>query len=284
MTSPPAPGQDLGQDPGLAWLNGADDRATRRLLRRLCASRAWGEALLAARPFAGQSALLATNDAAVAALSAADLAEAMAGHPPIGRPAPGDASAREQRGMSDASTELRAEMAELNIAYQERFGHVFLICATGLDGERLRSALRARLHNPPETEAGIARAELGKINALRLRRFVQATATVSTHVLDTAAGRPAAGVPVELAVRTAPAAPWTAHAAATTDADGRCAGLPPLPGGALQARLTFAVAAHREPEAAFFPEVATAFTVEPGEHYHVPLLLSPFGYSVYRGS
>ncbi|TDC19244.1 2-oxo-4-hydroxy-4-carboxy-5-ureidoimidazoline decarboxylase [Streptomyces sp. 8K308] len=277
MTSPTAP--------GLAWLNGADERAAREALRRVCASRAWVEALLAGRPHPDRDALFAANDRAVAGLSAVDLAEALAGHPPIGRPKPGDPdSAREQRGMAEASDQLRAEMVELNLAYQERFGHVFLICATGLDAERMRAALRARLHNPPETEAEIARAELGKINAVRLRRLAEATTTVSTHVLDTAAGRPAAGVPVQLAVRAAPDGAWAVHAAATTDADGRCAALPPLPGGARQARLTFAVAAHREPDPAFFPEVATVFAVEPGQHYHVPLLLSPFGYSVYRGS
>ena len=65
----------------------------------------------------------------------------MAGHPPIGRPSPGDpASAREQRGMAGASEELKAEMLELNLAYQERFGHVFLICATGRTGEQMRDA------------------------------------------------------------------------------------------------------------------------------------------------
>ncbi|WP_335979658.1 hydroxyisourate hydrolase [Streptomyces sp. CA2R106] len=121
-----------------------------------------------------------------------------------------------------------------------------------------------------------------------------ALASVSTHVLDTSAGHPAAGVGVELAVRTGPRAPWQAHAASATDADGRCADLPALPAHAVQARLSFAVApylagpAGEDPagaaRAAFFPEVAAVFAVAPGEHHHVPLLLSPYGYSVYRGS
>jgi hydroxyisourate hydrolase len=120
-----------------------------------------------------------------------------------------------------------------------------------------------------------------------------APASVSTHVLDTSAGRPAAGVGVELAVRTGPRAPWQAHAVSATDADGRCADLPALPAHAAQARLRFAVApylaeapgdAAAAARAAFFPEVAAVFAVAPGEHHHVPLLLSPYGYSVYRGS
>ncbi|MEV4432404.1 hydroxyisourate hydrolase [Streptomyces sp. NPDC049555] len=105
--------------------------------------------------------------------------------------------------------------------------------------------------------------------------------TVSTHVLDTAAGRPAAGLAVELSALCA--GHWTPAGSATTDADGRCTGLAPLPPGATAARLRFDVAARRA-GAAFFPEVTVTFAVSPGEHHHVPLLLSPFGYSVYRGS
>ncbi|QNP69392.1 hydroxyisourate hydrolase [Streptomyces roseirectus] len=102
------------------------------------------------------------------------------------------------------------------------------------------------------------------------------TSTVSTHILDTTAGRPAAGVPVRLAARTG--GDWQDVGTARTDADGRCTDFPPLPDGTAHARLVFDV------DTAFFPEVAVAFAVEPGEHYHVPLLLNPFGYSVYRGS
>ncbi|WP_425586014.1 hydroxyisourate hydrolase [Streptomyces thioluteus] len=112
-------------------------------------------------------------------------------------------------------------------------------------------------------------------------------ATVSTHVLDTAAGRPAAGVPVALAARTG-SGPWREVGSAVTDADGRCVRLPPLPADATHARLQFETEPHltREPAggAAFFPEVTAVLSVTPGEHHHLPLLLSPFGYSVYRGS
>ncbi|MGP3970120.1 2-oxo-4-hydroxy-4-carboxy-5-ureidoimidazoline decarboxylase [Streptomyces sp. 6N223] len=272
---------------GLAWLNRAEEGAAREALHRVCAARAWAEGLLAARPFPGLDALLAANDAATAALTDKDLDEAMAAHPPIGRPEPGDpGSAREQRGMADAPEALRAEMLELGLAYQERFGHVFLICATGLTAGQMRDALRSRLGNAPDAEREIVRAELGRINRLRLTRLAGA-ATVSTHILDTSRGRPAPGIAVHLAVRPAGDAAWAGHAAAGTDADGRCAALPALPDDAVQARLTFAVAPYLERHGtapAFFPEVTVAFAVTAGEHYHVPLLLTPFGYSVYRGS
>ncbi|WUQ01560.1 hydroxyisourate hydrolase [Streptomyces sp. NBC_00247] len=121
------------------------------------------------------------------------------------------------------------------------------------------------------------------------------TATVSTHVLDTSLGRPAADVPVRLATRPGPTAGWEQLGGSVTDADGRCADLPALPEGTAQVRLEFDTDTYFAREAdgppaphavggTFFPEVAITFTVRPGEHHHVPLLLSPFGYSVYRGS
>jgi 5-hydroxyisourate hydrolase len=135
--------------------------------------------------------------------------------------------------------------------------------------------------------------------------------SVSTHILDTSAGRPAEGVGVQLSVRDGDGGDWIAHGASSTDADGRCKNLPDLPEGTAQVRLRFEVGpyfartAHHTPDnaeeqqdaprardsgpghrtrGAFFPEVVITFAVDPGEHYHVPLLLNPYGYSVYRGS
>jgi 5-hydroxyisourate hydrolase len=115
------------------------------------------------------------------------------------------------------------------------------------------------------------------------------TASVSTHILDTSAGRPAAGVAVHLAARTGRAAHWQALGGSATDADGRCRDLPALPDGTTHVQLDFAVEPYLENksddgQAVFFPEVVVTFAVQTGEHYHVPLLLNPFGYSVYRGS
>lgn len=166
MTSSPTP--------GLTRFNTLDDSAAAAELHEVCASSAWGGKLLARRPYASADALLAAGDAATAELTAADLEEAMAGHPPIGRPKPGDpTSAREQRGMAGASEELKAELLELNLAYQEKFGHVFLICASGATGEQMRDAVRARIANDAEVEREIARGELVKINRIRLTRLLE---------------------------------------------------------------------------------------------------------------
>lgn len=160
--------------PGLARFNTSQDSAALAALHEVCASSAWGSKLLAQRPYTTVEALFNAGDATTAELSAEDLAEAMAGHPPIGRPKPGDpTSSREQRGMAGASEELKAEMLELNLAYQERFGHVFLICATGATGEQMRDAMKARIGNSPEQERDIVRTELGKINRIRLTRLAE---------------------------------------------------------------------------------------------------------------
>ncbi|MER5195183.1 2-oxo-4-hydroxy-4-carboxy-5-ureidoimidazoline decarboxylase [Streptomyces sp. NPDC002755] len=160
--------------PGLARFNDLEESVARAALHEACASTAWVTRLLAARPYVTAADLYAAADAAMADLTATDLAEAMAGHPPIGRPKPGDpTSAREQRGMAGASEELRAELLELNLAYQEKFGHVFLICATGRTGEQMRDAVEERIGNVPEQEREIVRVELGKINRIRLARLVE---------------------------------------------------------------------------------------------------------------
>lgn len=161
--------------PGLTRFNTSSDSAALTALREVCASTAWGSALLAHRPYATADDLFAASDTATAELTAGDLAQAMAAHPPIGRPAPGDpTSAREQRGMAGASDELKAELLELNLAYQDRFGHVFLICATGRTGEQMRDAVRVRIGNSPEQERAVVRTELGRINRIRLARLVEA--------------------------------------------------------------------------------------------------------------
>lgn len=108
---------------------------------------------------------------------------------------------------------------------------------------------------------------------------------ITTHVLDTSRGRPAAGVP--LLLERAQDSGWEPVGRDTTDGDGRARDLlssAPVEG---HYRLTFDTGAYFRAvgETGFYPEVSVTFVVgDGGEHYHVPLLLSPFGYSTYRGS
>lgn len=111
---------------------------------------------------------------------------------------------------------------------------------------------------------------------------------ITTHILDTSRGRPAGGVLVVLESRSAEG-DWTMIGQGMTDVDGRLRELLPkdAPLEAATYRLTFDTGAYfsRQNIESFYPEVTIVFTVRhAGEHYHVPLLLNPYGYSTYRGS
>jgi 2-oxo-4-hydroxy-4-carboxy-5-ureidoimidazoline decarboxylase len=140
-----------------------------RELRAVCAAPRWARELAAGRPYATVEAL---QTAAEAVLTDADLDEAMAGHPRIGDRAAGGASRREQSGVASADAALLTALAEGNRAYEERFGHVYLVCATGRSAEDLLATLRDRLGNDAETERKVALRELAAINRIRIDQLV----------------------------------------------------------------------------------------------------------------
>jgi len=111
--------------------------------------------------------------------------------------------------------------------------------------------------------------------------------SITTHVLDTAQGRPAAGVAVTLSVRAGDG--WTELARAATGADGRVPNMLPAqaPGSpGTTYRLRFEIGAYFAAQgiASFYPAIEVVFTQQDDRHHHVPLLVSPFGYSTYRGT
>lgn len=154
-----------------AYLNGLSPDAAERELRRCCGSERWARELEALRPFASDAALLAAAEDVWWDLEPDDWREAFAAHPRIGERDGGAWSAEEQAGMNAASRRLEAEIREGNRAYEAKFGHVFLICATGLSAAEMAEALDQRLDNDPEAELRIAAAEQAKITKLRLRKL-----------------------------------------------------------------------------------------------------------------
>jgi 2-oxo-4-hydroxy-4-carboxy-5-ureidoimidazoline decarboxylase len=157
------------------------DRATAAtaatLLGPSCGSARWIERLISRRPYRTVPALVAASDATIAALGWPDIEQALAAHPRIGdRPEPegagGDTQAawsrQEQAGARDAPADVQAGLRAGNAAYEERFGHVFLICATGMSAASMLAALQARLGHDPAREREVVRGELMKIVRLRL--------------------------------------------------------------------------------------------------------------------
>ena len=157
----------------LGSFNVAPAQDAERTVLACCASGTFAKAIAGGRPYPDPAALLAAVDAAFTALNWDDIVEAMSEHPRIGdRAVRGGMSAAEQSGAAAASDEVRQGLADGNLAYEQRFGHVFLICASGLSGQEMLDQLRARLDNDEEAERAVVRAELRKITRLRMTKML----------------------------------------------------------------------------------------------------------------
>jgi 2-oxo-4-hydroxy-4-carboxy-5-ureidoimidazoline decarboxylase len=157
----------------LGAFNAAPAQDAERTVLAWCGSRTFAKAVADGRPYPDPAALLAAVDAAFKVLSWDDIVEAMNEHPRIGdRAVRGGMSAAEQSGAGAASDEVRQGLADGNLAYEQRFGHIFLICATGLSGQEMLTRLRARLENDQDAERAEVRAELLKITRLRMTKLL----------------------------------------------------------------------------------------------------------------
>jgi 2-oxo-4-hydroxy-4-carboxy-5-ureidoimidazoline decarboxylase len=157
----------------LGSFNAAPARDAQRTVLACCASGTFAKAIADRRPYPDQAALLTAIDTVFSALSWDDIVEAMSEHPRIGdRSVRGGMSAAEQSGAAAASDEVRQGLVDGNLAYEQRFGHVFLICASGLSGQEMLDQLRARLDNDEEAERAVVRAELRKITRLRMTKML----------------------------------------------------------------------------------------------------------------
>lgn len=148
------------------------DRAA-ELLTTCCGSKRWVTRMLSRRPFGSRDALTSSGETIWQELTPADWIEAFGQHPRIGaRDAPG-LSREEQSGMEAASPATRAGLAELNREYEQRFGYIYIVCATGRSAEQLFAIAQSRLLNPPGVELATAALEQQKITRLRLEKLVQ---------------------------------------------------------------------------------------------------------------
>jgi OHCU decarboxylase len=166
----------------LARLNALDAAEAERELLKCCGSNAWARRLAARRPFRETRELWTAADEIWWSLDAEDWLEAFAAHPKIGgrraaREQDAQASAwseQEQSGARDAEQATLDELAEANRAYEEKFGHIFIVCAAGKTAGEMLALLRARLPNDASTELRNAAEEQRKITRLRLEKLLEA--------------------------------------------------------------------------------------------------------------
>lgn len=254
----------------------------------------WLDALVASRPFADVEALKSAASA-LPPFTPEEVRAALAHHPRIGERAEGQgreaAHSEAEQASVGTGEELAAALAAGNAAYEKRFGQVFLIRAKGRSGEEILSELQRRLSTDHATETAETAEQLRQIALLRLDALVTPDAAVArrsavtTHVLDTGTGRPASGVDVSLDVWDGTG--WRSLGTGVTDADGRIGDLGPDEAEPGRYRVSYDTGTWfgKRGTETFFPAVVIEFLIQdPEQHYHVPLLLSPFAYSTYRGS
>lgn len=162
---------------GVRWLNVLASDAFEREVLACCGSRAWAKALGDARPFADFSALLENSDAVWGGLRPDDQREAFAAHPRIGERSGSAWAQMEQSGTASASQETLVAIETGNREYEERFGHVFLIDATGKTADEMLEALWRRLSNDPESELREAAEQQRQITRIRLDKLVRPVAS-----------------------------------------------------------------------------------------------------------
>ena len=164
--------EELNQQPA--------DRAEAELLK-CCGSTRWANRVVSARPFPSGEALFSKADEVWRSLSEEDWLEAFRAHPKIGERKAAAAqsdqarnwSAQEQSRAQQASAETKAALADGNLKYENRFGFIFIVCASGKPSEEILSILKSRMQNERATELGIAAEEQRKIMRLRLEKLIQ---------------------------------------------------------------------------------------------------------------
>ncbi len=164
---------------GLERVNGLSTEEVQAELLRCCAVERWAKRVADGRPYDSVEELRKEADEAWRELDEEDWRRAVDHHPCIGERPDGDRfrgtrdwSREEQSGLAKVSDETRDRLAVGQQAYEEKFGYIFLICATGKSGDEMATALEARLGNSPDTELAVAAEELRKITILRLEKLL----------------------------------------------------------------------------------------------------------------
>jgi len=165
----------------IEWLNALPQEEAEAELLKCCGSTEWARSVAQQRPFHGLQQLFESADRLWRNLGRQGWLEAFSRHPKIGeKPAAGHGSAEvrrwseeEQSGTRSAAQQTLEALREANRAYEDRFGYIFIVCATGKTSEEMLALLRRRLQNDPETELRIAAEEQRRITHLRLKKLLE---------------------------------------------------------------------------------------------------------------
>jgi len=261
-----------------------------------CGSTLWVKNVVTGFPFENEQSLLTKatevwyNDCAPE-----DYLESFRHHPEIGdvKSLQEKFAGKEQASISQADQETIEALAKANMDYKIKFGFIFIICATGKSAIEMLNLLQARLKNNIEEERNIAMGEQMKITIIRFQKLISdgnwtflKVSQLTTHVLDTTVGKPGKDILIRLQKLTVDG--WQTFAQGLTNNDGRIVDL--LPQNKNLAfgnyNLAFDTDSYFKVQKlnGFYPEVNIQFTVFDDSHYHVPLLINPYGYSTYRGN
>lgn len=271
-------------------------------LEQCCVSKTWASKMVESRPFASAAALI-TKAASIwyKDCSTEDFQEAFTGHPKIGNVESLKEkfahtktwAGNEQAKVSEASMETIEALAEANTNYEDKFGYIFIVSASGKSADEMLAIAQARLAHSASDEIQVAMNEQHKITVIRLVKLIEGLTQqadlrshITTHALDTSIGIPANNMMISLHARKGES--WSPLSVGITNNDGR---IPDVmaPGKMLEPgvyQMTFDTADYYEShnQKGFYPEVSIQFIVSDMSHYHIPLLINPYGYSTYRGS
>lgn len=265
-------------------------------LMSCCGSSTWVDLMLKQFPFAGEKDLVdAATDIWYNQCNSPDWLESFTHHPKIGdvKSLTKKFAGKEQASVAAATKKTITALANANTEYEAKFGFIFIVYATGKSATEMLRLLEDRLANTIGEELHIAMGEQMKITILRFQKLITdgdwsffKPGQLTTHVLDTAIGKPGKDISIRLQIPVNGV--WQTIAQAITNADGRIGDLLPaqkkLPHG--NYKLVFDTGNYFASQKikGFYPEVEIQFIVFDDAHYHVPLLINPFGYSTYRGS
>ena len=278
----------------LSSFNNLDRDAAAKELFSCCGAKQWVSLMMEAFPFdSGKTLIEKATSIWYNECHEKDWLESFTRHPRIGdkKSLTEKFAGKEQAGVASATEKTIEALARANADYEKRFGFIFIVCATGKSAIEMLQLLNDRLSNDRNSEIRIAMGEQHKITLIRFKKLFEdlqilSMSQITTHVLDTAAGRPGRDISVRLMNKVNNE--WQTIAQGVTNGDGRISEL--LPAGKTLSpgvyKMVFETGDYYSDQKikSFYPWVEVLFQIDDDPHYHVPLLISPFGYSTYRGS